>query len=369
MIMKCLIQFAVILIAIPTIFGQKTETGNLERHVGVIKSINAGVSEFIIAPDEGGEMRVIAGSGASLLRVAPGDKDLSKAAKILMEEIAAGDRVLIRGKRSSEGILAASIIVVISKADLAHKHEAEQAEWKRRGISGRISAIDAIQRKITISPSSKSLPPVVTISLAENAIQKRYRPDSIRFDDAVASTLDEIRVGDQIHVLVDKNTTAEYVGQQIVSGTFRTFVAVVVSADSAGGAFSAKERGSEQPFVARVSQDSILRKLTPAIAKRLTQNELEEESKSRSSHSVGETSAPRGPSIDTQTILEKASPLSLGDLRPGDAIIISCTATKQTGPITAFAVLAGAEPLLEQSTEEQQELLGSWELGLEPSSE
>ena len=55
--------------------------------------------------------------------------------------------MLARGAGQDNTSLAATSIVVMTKADIAKKHEADKAEWQKRGVFGIISAVRAIRRK------------------------------------------------------------------------------------------------------------------------------------------------------------------------------------------------------------------------------
>ena len=71
---------------------------------------------------------------------------------------------------------------------------------------------------------------------------------------------------------------------------------------------------------------------------------------------------------DLQSIIEKLPPLGLADLKPGDAIIISCTNSEDLSRVTAITLLAGVEPVLRISSKGGQVLnLGSWNLDLNMS--
>jgi UDP-N-acetylglucosamine enolpyruvyl transferase len=70
-----------------------------------------------------------------------------------------------------------------------------------------------------------------------------------------------------------------------------------------------------------------------------------------------------------QNSLEGSQSLTVSDLRPGNAVVIATLNGNAEGSgttVTAVAVLSGVEPLLKRSAEEQKEVLGSWNLTLDP---
>ncbi len=75
---------------------------------------------------------------------------------------------------------------VMSKGDIAEKREREREEWRKRGIAGTISAINADMKEITVDArTAEGAKPVVIATTAETKF-RRYAPDSVRFSDAQA---------------------------------------------------------------------------------------------------------------------------------------------------------------------------------------
>ncbi len=72
--------------------------------------------------------------GARILQLAPGSTDLKTAQAIALTDIAAGDRVLVNGKAGDDASsFTASRVILMKSSDIAQKHEAEQADWQKRG--------------------------------------------------------------------------------------------------------------------------------------------------------------------------------------------------------------------------------------------
>ena len=68
---------------------------------------------------------------------------------------------------------------------------------------------------------------------------------------------------------------------------------------------------------------------------------------------------------DVQSIIEALPPFSLADLKPGEAIVISCTNSEDPSRVTAITLLAGVEPLLRASSRGGRGPdIGSWNLDL-----
>ena len=129
-----------------------------------------------------------------LLRVAPNQKDLKNATKINAGEISVGDRILVRGRISDDQkTLFAAAAIVMSKADITRKQEAERADWQKRGVGGLVSSFDPATSTITISTGGAVKK--VVIHMSKDTVLRRYAADSVRFDDARPAKLDEIKAG------------------------------------------------------------------------------------------------------------------------------------------------------------------------------
>lgn len=386
-------KLAIGIVSMAMILGQASAQApqpRADRQVGAVKAINAAAREFALALDDGSEKRILLAPDASVVRIAPGEKDLSKAAPISVADVQAGDRVLVRGNVDGTGALVASKVVVMSKTDIVRKHEADRDEWRRRGLSGRVLEVNAASGEITVITSGR-MAEKVSLRLTTNAQQRRYRPDSPRFTDAVTSTIGEIKTGDQIHALGERNAEGTFLAEQIVSGSFRNFAALVTSVDAASGTVSVKDVDGKKPVLVHVGPDSLLRKLTPEVAQRLAGGRPGAGMNGAPGQAGPMQGGPmhggpmqggpaqggpgeRGPGeggarppMRIQALLERMPAFTLQELKPGDALIICTAANAAPDKTSAFTILAGAEPLLERPVEAQRELLGSWNLNAEPN--
>src|SRR5271167_4880388 len=111
----------------------------LKQVIGEVTSIDAASKQIKLKGDDGTAYTIILGDGTSFLRVAPGEKDLKKATKIAFTDVTVGDRALALEKDST---LPARAVVIMTKGDLAQKHERDRAEWQRRGITGVVTALN-----------------------------------------------------------------------------------------------------------------------------------------------------------------------------------------------------------------------------------
>jgi hypothetical protein len=323
-----------------------------ERHVGTVLKAETSPPALLMQLDGGGEKWMAVPSDTDVLRVAPGEKDLAKAAKLKFDEVRAGDRVLVR----AEGEPAvARQIVVLSQGDLERQRQAERDDWRKRGVSGRVSAVNPETGEVSILTAARFGSAVVVVKLGARTEQRRYGTDSARFSDARASTISDIHVGDQIQALGARTPDGRSMSaEKIISGSFRNFTATVAVVNPARQEMTVELVGNGPPMMVKIAPGSILRKLSPQATTQLAG-----------------TNAPKTGVPGTQNILDDSLTLTVAEFQRGDAVVIATGNGAPAGagaPIAAFAVIAGVEPLLKRSAEAQRELLGSWNLSLDPET-
>src|SRR5271154_2396877 len=127
-------------------------SAQVSKVVGVIKSIQA--DSVTVAAETGGEVTATLAPTTKILRVPPGEKDLKNATALQVQDLQAGDRVLIRGQASPDGDthkLSALSVIVMKQADVAAKQQHDRDDWQKRGVGGLVTKVDAAGDTITIS--------------------------------------------------------------------------------------------------------------------------------------------------------------------------------------------------------------------------
>lgn len=344
--------------------------------VGTVTKIDPASKELTLKTDQGPEVMVTLAPTASFRRVPPGTTDLKKAATITFDEIAQGDRVLARGKAGEDDkTLAATLIVDMSKADLAKAHAAEEADWEKRGVVGIVTTVapDFVAVSVNTPAGKKTM----VITPAPKALIRRYTPDSIKFEEAKPSTLAEIKVGDQVRALGDKSEDGgKLTAQEIVSGSFKEIAAQVISVDAAANTMRVTDLATKQPVTVKLVPDSNFRKLPEQMAQMLAaRNRPPEEDRGGGWQGRGD-GAGRGQGNeggrgfgrggrgggDLTKMIANVPTMTLADLKKGDAIIVLSTVGASPDQMTAITMLAGVEPILTKpGTREMQ--LGGWSLG------
>jgi hypothetical protein len=371
--------------------------GQAVRPVGVVAEIQPG--RLILKTDAGPSIEVQVPEGVVVLRVPPGAKDLKAATKVSAGEVAVGDRVFIKGRLSEDQkSVVATSIMVMSKTELSAAREKEQEDWQKRGISGVVKELNPATKELTLAvrnvpptPANPTRPVVVT--MVPGAPLLRYAPDSVKFGDAKPGSLEEIKVGDQVRALGTKSEDGtHFAAEELVSGTFRNIAAAVISSDVAGGTVTVKDLATGKPVLVRTNPDSKLHTLPPFIAMMIARfNSGQPEAGGpggAARQPTGGSGGPRGGAEteggtgaanrrtgagfggpaggaprDFNQMLDHLPPLSLGDLKPGQALIVVSTEGVKPSEVTAIAVLSGVEPILEARPKgSNQVVLGPWNM-------
>jgi hypothetical protein len=351
------------------------------RPVGTIKSI-AGKT-IVLTTDAKSEVTVQVQDDAKLVRVEPGEKDLKNAVPLQLQDLQAGDRILVRGKLADDGktVLAASIIAIKS-GDIATKQAHERDEWQRHGVGGLVKSVDTANGAITVSTNAMGVAKDVTVQTSKQTVLRRYAPNSVKFDDAAPAPIDQIKVGDQLRARGTRNADGtQLTADEVVSGTFRNIAGTVSSIDASAGTITVMDLIVKKSIMVKVTSDTQLRKLTPAIAQGIAMR-LKSGSTDAPAGSAGATAtnappskpadaAPGGQSGgqggqaggtgrpggaaggarggDLGQMLSRMPAATLADLQKGDAVMIVTTEGTQEGGATAITLLAGVEPLLQAS--------------------
>jgi Cu/Ag efflux protein CusF len=379
----------------------------LKSVIGEVTSIDAAGKQIKLKGDDGVAYTVTLTDGTSFLRIPPGEKDLKKASKIAFADLMVGDRALARGPLADDNkTVPARTVIIMTKGDLAQKHEQDRAEWQKRGIVGVVAAVDPAAKQVTITTRGRD-PKTVTID-ASAASFRRYSPDSVKFADAKSGTFADIQTGDTVRALGDKNEDGTHLkAEEVLSGAFETIAGTVDSVDAAANQVTITNLQTKKPVVVRINQDSLTRRLDPVVAamlaRRLRPPSAEgatvsagnaaggakppsSENTAGAPSTTGGPGEPGGPGGyrrgfggpgggaggpggpgggDLQQILERMPQLSLAELKKGDAVIVSSSKAPGDSAITAFAFVAGVEPFLAAAPRSSGQVnLGSWNLDL-----
>lgn len=359
----------------------------IAKRIGTIKTING--NALTLVPTEGQEVAVTVQPSARILRLASGDKDLKNATPITVQDLQVGDTIRVRGTASEDGKLFNALEVIeITRSAVAAVSDQIKQDWQKRGVGGRVEAVDPASGNITLSIPGLAGKKTLLIHTDKNTVVYRYSPDSPRPEDAKLSSLQQIQPGDQLRARGNRNADGtELTAEEIFAGVFPQFAGIVKSVDASAGTLSVQDLATKKVVMVKVTSDSQLHKIPAEMAQMFAQRLKS----AMPAGMPGSGSAPRGASAptaaatagtasdrgaagsgrtngppDLQRVLSRLPSSNLADLnlKKGDAVIILATEGTPDGGRTAITLLSGVEPILQAAPSASQAMmLSPWSLG------
>ena len=352
------------------------------RAVGTIKAMDGG--KITLTTDAGATVTISLQDSTRVLRIEPGEKDLKNAVKITQKDLQPGDRILVGGEASSDGhtIVAASLMAM-KHADVVSKQQSDLQDWQRRGVGGLVKSVDPASGTITISVTTAGVAKPVMIQTSKTTILRRYDPNSVKFDDAKVSALDQVKPGDQIRARGTKNADgSEVAADEIVTGAFRNLSGLITSLDAGASTLIVSDLATKKPVRVKIAADSQIRKLPPQMAQMLASGRPVGAGGGGRGSGGDSGAAPVGQTgggadaatgrggrgfggrggADLNQMLSRLPSSNLADLQKGDAVMIVSTEGTTSDGVTAITVVGGVEPLLEANGG-QSVTLPPWSLG------
>jgi hypothetical protein len=377
--------------------GQATQapaaTRAVAKRIGAIKAING--NEITLTPDSGPDVKITVQAATQIVRFAPGETNVNNATPIQLQDLQVGDRIRATGWASDDDLpLPVLKIVVMTHSDLEARHQHDLQDWQKRGVGGVVSAVDSAAGTVTISVTSFAGKKNIVIHASKTTVIRRYAPDSWQFDDAKASTLQQIRPDDQVSARGDRNADGtELTAEEIVSGEFRNIAGTVNSIDASSSTLSVQDLLSKKTVLVKIARESLLRQVPLETAQRIA---MRWKSAGGAAGAPGSTPAspatspgattegaagPRGNGTswrsgggapDFQQMINRMPAVSLAELHKGDAVMIVATEGTSSEAGTAVKLISGVEPILRaapSANAAQAMMLGSWSLGGAPSGD
>ncbi|HEV2800599.1 MAG TPA: hypothetical protein VGW12_08885 [Pyrinomonadaceae bacterium] len=316
----------------------------------------------------------------ALARAARGAITPADMTKIALANVAAGNRLVVLGKLSDDQkTFTARVVIVATKEDIAQKQERDRAEWQRRGILGTVTAVNPATKEITVSlPAPEGTKTMVVDASGEKVLFRRYSPDSVKFADARISNFADVKIGDRLRALGERSADgARFTPEEIVSGSFRQLVGTVTAVDAASNQIKIKTQDNRALTIV-VNKDSNLRRLPPQMAQFLaaraasgggaganrpggrpagggapgegatTARPAQEAAAGAPGAEGGGRGGGRrmGGGFDPQEMLERMPQTTLAELKAGDMIVVSSTSGADPTRLTAIALVAGIDAII-----------------------
>ena len=316
---------------------------------GEVITIDASQKQIVIKSKDG-NITASFDDKTQFKRVPPGVETLDKAESITLADVSVGDTLMARGRFSEDRktVLARQMIVMNKKA-IEQKQEHDREQWRKRSIVGKVKAINAQTKEITLTVRAPEGERPVSLDASNKVIFRRYAPDSIKFQDALPSSFEELKVGDQLRTLGQRSQDgARFTAEEIVSGAFRIVGGAIVSANPATGEVTINDIPTKKPVTVIINASSILRRVPDDIVASLAKRNAQKSGQTTPTSAGDNTAAgarPQSNSTDLLEIFDRLPPVTINDLKPGRMLLISSTAGSDPSRVTAIIVAAGLDPL------------------------
>lgn len=352
--------------------GSGTDTPSAQnRLVGVVQAINPTAGEFTIKTDDGRSVTLKAEERASLLRIPPGETSAQNATKITLTDVSVGDRVFARGALSQDGqTFSARQVVVANQQAVSQTQEAQREDWQRRGVFGRIEAINSDRKEITIRTRGREgAQSTVVVDASRAARFMRNAPDSSRPQDAVISSFAELRVGDQLRARGERSADGTRVtAEEIITSNVQRMGGTVQSVNAAANEIVVRNEQTGKTQTVTIGQRSTLRRITPEIASQMAErraaaqaDRAERRAQQRDGaagarpdgQGTGDGQRRRGQggggARGMQDMLQNLPAVTIGELKKGDVVIVTGSASgTDNSRMTAVSLITGDAEFLKR---------------------
>jgi hypothetical protein len=383
------------------------------QSVGTVKAINGNV--LTLALDAGTDVTVNVTDTTRMVQVAPGQRDLRAAPAIHVSDLQVGDRIIVRSRASDDPkSITALGIMAMKRTDVDAKKKQDLSDWQKSGVGGLVKAVDPTAGTITIAgPAVAGVAKTTVIHTTKATILRRYAPDSVKFDDAKAAPIEQIKPGDQLRARGEKSADGdEFTAAEIVSGTFRNIAGTIISVDQATKTINVNDLIGKKAMVVKISDESQLKKLSPEMAQRIAMRFRNGGADAAGAGGAGggnggagngaSGAAPAGGAnggggsaaggsaaggagggvqrgggaggggrADFQQLVNRLPAATITDFQKGDAVLVVSTQGTDTGGVTAITLLGGVEPMLAAAAgvSGQAVTLSPWSLGGAPAGD
>lgn len=383
------------------------------QSVGTVKAINGNV--LTLALDAGTDVTVNVTDTTRMVQVAPGQRDLRAAPAIHVSDLQVGDRIIVRSRASDDPkSITALGIMAMKRTDVDAKKKQDLSDWQKSGVGGLVKAVDPAAGTITIAgPAVAGVAKTTVIHTTKATILRRYAPDSVKFDDAKAAPIEQIKPGDQLRARGEKSADGdEFTAAEIVSGTFRNIAGTIISVDQATKTINVNDLIGKKAMVVKISDESQLKKLSPEMAQRIAMRFRNGGADAAGGGGAGggnggagngaSGAAPAGGAnggggsaaggsaaggaggggqrgggaggggrADFQQLVNRLPAATITDFQKGDAVLVVSTQGTDTGGVTAITLLGGVEPMLAAAAgvSGQAVTLSPWSLGGAPAGD
>jgi hypothetical protein len=351
-----------------------------QQHViGEVTAIDNAAGQMTVKTDAGAAVNVTVNAQTVYRRMPPGQTSLDKAETITSLDVKVGDRVLVPGGANLAAGAAARQVIVMAREAVAARREQQRDDWRTRGVNGRVLSIDAAKKEITIESRTRDSAQTLTVVANPNTRLRRYAPGSLRPDDAVAGAFDDIRVGDQIRVLGNREEFRVN-AEEIISGTVSRMLGILEKVDPARNEVVVKDNQTGKSTVIALLPKTTLRRVPADFAETLARGQQrrgtrenenlteaqraaqreQRAARRRERDNAGtgattpggqEANSPRRPGgpggRNPQQMFENFPVITAAELKKGDAVMVMGTGTNDASRVMAATLITGDAEILQ----------------------
>lgn len=336
---------------------------------GDVVSVSAG---SIVIKTKDATINVELSAKTEFKRVAPEKPSMASATPSALADISAGDKVIVSGFYSEDKTkLAARTVYLMASADIAQKNAKEAEKWTVRGISGKVTNVNLAARQIGIEVRGLSGTTTTTITAKESVVIKRYAPNSVKYSEAVSSSLLDVQPGDMLRASGDKSTDGlSFTADEIVTGAFQTIAGTVKSINVEANEIVITNLQTNKDITVALASASTMKKFPEEFALRMAGGGAAGAGAGPGQRPGGAPGAQPGgtrPAGGQPTaggpgrpmmggrgaggggideMLERFPTIAASDLKVGDMVAISSSKSGPNDKISAIKLLAGVEPFI-----------------------
>ena len=327
----------------------------------------------IVLKTKDGDLDINLSGTTEYKRVPPENPTLKSAVPAALTDIGVGDKLLVTGILSEDKkSLPAKAVYLMTKSDIARKQAKDTERWAIRGISGRVASVNMASNEVTIEVRGLMNTTNVTVSAKPDAEFKRYAPNSVKYDEALESSIAEIKPGDMFRAVGDRGADgATFAAEEIVTGAFQTIAGEVKSVDPAKNEVVIADARTKKDVTVSLGSFSVLKKFPEEMAQRMTQMgggagpggqggirpAGGQPAEARPAGQPGEARpgggqggrmgmGPGGARGGIDDMFERLPAISVADLKPGEVIAVSSSKNGSETHVTAIKILAGVGPFI-----------------------
>ena len=256
--------------AFSLVFGQTPDAAvKPTYYVGDVAAISQ--KSITITTKSGPSEVVLTDKTAYKRSSAENPKDLASATAGALTDISVGDKVIVSALLAKDGkSMNARSVYFMTKADIAAKNAKEAEDWRKRGIAGKVTSVNAQTGKISVDIRSLTSSTALVVTPKDKAKFIRYAPDSERFDEAKPSALAEIKAGDMLRAIGDKNADGTvFSAETILTGAFQTLAGTVKTIDAGKNEVVIKDLQTGKDVTILLADASVLKRFPPEMAERM----------------------------------------------------------------------------------------------------